>query len=84
MALKDLAGVDIGVIGQGMKKYLTISLGKYIIFNDSYHFLGSTLATVAKNLEKTGLECLFNHGKRFHTVEEPEMRMLVCMAVYPY
>ena len=32
MALKDFEGVEIRVIGQGMEKYLILSLGKYLVF----------------------------------------------------
>ena len=53
MALKDFEGVEIRVIGQGMEKYMTLSLGKYLVFKDSLQFLGSSLATLAKNLLKT-------------------------------
>ena len=56
MALQDFAGVDTKVSGQGMEKYLTVSLGKFIIFKDSYQFIRSSLATLPKKLQKTGLE----------------------------
>ena len=55
MVMKDLPGVDIKVIRQGIEKYLTLSLGKYLVFKDSLQFLGSSLATLAKNLERQDL-----------------------------
>ena len=84
MAMKDYPGVDIKVIGQGMEKYLTISLGNYLVFKDSLQFLGSSLATLAKNLEKTGLESFVQLRKKFHGFEAQDMRLLVRKGVYPY
>ena len=77
MALKDFEGVEIQVIGQGMEKYLTLSLGKYLVFKDSLQFLGPTLATLAKNLLKTGLESFKHLTRHFLGVEAREFRLLV-------
>ena len=77
MATKEIPEVDIKVIGQGMEKYLTLSLGKYLVFEDSLQFLGSSLATLAKNLEKTGLESFVQLRKKFHGFEAKNMRLLV-------
>ena len=65
MPLMDFPGEDIKVTGQGMEKYLTLSLGKYFNFKDSYQFLGSSLATMANNLEKSGLQCFLTLRKKF-------------------
>ena len=40
MTLKDTPVEDIDVIVQGIEKYRTLSLGKYITFKASYQFLG--------------------------------------------
>ena len=77
MALKDFEGVEIRVIGQGMEKYLTLSLGKYLVFKDSLQFQGSSLATLGKNLLKTGLESFKHLSRRFLEVEAGEFRLLV-------
>ena len=84
MAMKDFAGVDIKVIGQEMEKYLTLSLGKYLVFKDSLQFLGSSLATLAKNLEKTGFESFIRLRKKFHGFQASDMRLLVRKGEYPY
>ena len=72
MALKDFEGVEIRIIGQGMEKYLTISLGKYLFFKDSLQFLGSSLATLAKNLLKTGLDSFKHLSRKFPGTEAQE------------
>ena len=84
LALKDFEGVEIRVIGQGMEKYLTLSLGKYLVFKDSLQFLGSSLATLAKNLLKTGLESFKHLTRQFLGTEAREFRLLVRKGVYPY
>ena len=84
MALKDFEGVEIRVIGQGMEKYLTLSLGKYLVFKDSLQFLGSSLATLAKNLLKTGLESFKHLSMKFLGTEAQEFRLLERKGVYPY
>ena len=84
MAMKDYPRVDIKVIGQGMEKYLTISLGKYLVFKDSLQFLGSSLATLDKNQKKTGLESFVQLRKKFHGFEAQDMRLLVRKGVDPY
>ena len=66
MDMKDFPVVIIKGIGQDMEKFLTLSLGKYLVFIDSLNFLGSSLATLAKNIEKTGLESFFRLRKKFH------------------
>ena len=84
MALKDFEGVQIWVIGQGMDKYLTVPLGKYLVFKDSLQFLGSSLATLAKKLRKTGRESFKHLSSKFLGVEAREFRLLVRKGVYPY
>ena len=76
--------MEIRVIGQGMEKYLTLSLGKYLVFKDSLQFLGSSLATLAKNLLKTGLESFKHLTRQFLGTEAQEFRLLVRKGVYPY
>ena len=84
MALKDFEGVEIMGIGHGMEKYLTLSLGKYLVFKVSLEVVGSSLASLAKNLLKTGLES-FNHlSKKYLGLEAREFRLLVRKWVYPY
>ena len=72
------------MIGQGMEKYLTLSLGKYLVFKDSLQFLVSSLATIAKNLLKRGLESFKNLSRKFIGTEAREFRLHVRKGVYPY
>ena len=46
IAMKDFPGVDIKVIGQGMERYLTLSLAKYLVFKDSLQFIVSILGEI--------------------------------------
>ena len=48
-----------------MEKYLTPSLGKYLVVKDSLQFLGSSRATLVKNLLKTGLESFKHLSRQF-------------------
>ena len=77
MALKDFEVVDIRVIGQGMEKYISLSLGKYLVFKGSLQFLGSSLATLSKNLLKTDLERFMHVPKRFRMLAAHEFRLIV-------
>ena len=65
MTLKDFEGVEIRVIGQGMEKYLNLSLCKYLVFKGSLQFLGSSLDTLTKKLVNTGL-LSFKHLRKIH------------------
>ena len=51
-ALNRFGGEEILVIGQGMEKCLTITMGKHIIFKDSLEFMGANLQTLGSNLLK--------------------------------
>ena len=53
-------------------------------FKDSLQFLGSSLATLAKNLLKMGLESFNHHSRMFIGVEAWEFRLLVRKGVYLY
>ena len=57
-ALKYRPREEIGIIGQGMEKYLTLRLGDRLVFMDSYLFLVSDLQhlpTICARLELTSL-----------------------------
>ena len=49
-AIPEAIGRDIKVIGQGMEKYLIISLGEHLVFKDSLMFLNTSLQVLANNL----------------------------------
>ena len=49
--LKQFPRGKVKVIGQAMEKYLTLSLGKYLVFKDSAMFLNTSIETLGKNLK---------------------------------
>lgn len=76
--------VEIGVIGQSMEKYLTVSWGKHIVFKDSYQFLTCSLEGLASNLLKDGSDKfvqLRNHNPR---LSNDKFELLLRKGVYPY
>lgn len=78
-------GHKVTVIGQGMEKYLSLSLGKYLVFKDSLQFLCASLQTLAENLLLAGIEN-FRCLRSFFGENLPEdaFRLLVRKGVYPY
>ena len=84
LAIKDFPGHDIKVIGQGMEKFLTLSLGKYSVFKDSLQFLGSSLQTLSTNLAKGVVDQFVNLKKRFPNEKDEGMRLILGKGVYPY
>ena len=39
-----------------MEKYISFTLGRHLVFIDSYQFLSASLETLVSNLAKEGLE----------------------------
>ena len=74
----------IKVIGQGMEKYLTLSLGKYLVFKDSLMFLGTSLEQLGKNLRKSGMDKFRTLRAEFPGVSEDQLQLLLGKQVYPY
>ena len=62
-ALNKFGGEEIRVIGQRMEKYLTITLGKHIVFKYSLQFTWASLQTLGSNLLKAGFDN-FTHLKK--------------------
>lgn len=63
-ALANFPQHKIGIIGQGMEKYLSLRLGKNIVFKDTLQFMPSSLETLANNLRKsdpTKLQPVIDH-----------------------
>ena len=84
MALKDFPVRGMPVTGQGMEKYLTFSLGRYSTFKDSNQFLLSRLATMGKNIEKTGLGVFVKLRKKCPAVTERDLWLQVHKGIYLY
>ena len=84
-ALSQFEGLDIKVIGQGMEKYLTLTLGKYLVFKDSYQFLGTSLQRLAENLLAAGIEKFTNlRASAPENTSEENLKLLLRKGVYPY
>ena len=83
-ALNKFGGEEIRVIGQGMEKYLTITLGKHIVFKDSLQFMGASLQTLGSNLLKAGFEKFVHLKKEWANTPDDQLRLLVRKGVYPY
>ena len=83
-ALKYRPREEIGIIGQGMEKYLTLRLGDRLVFKDSYMFLGSSLQTLGNNLLKAGIDKFVQLKTQIPGVSDEQLRLLVGKGVYPY
>ena len=72
------------MIAQGMEKYLTITLGKHIVFKDSLHFMGASLQTLGSNLLKAGFEKFMHLKKEWANTPDDQLSLLVRKGVFPY
>ena len=67
-----------------MENYLTLSIGKYLVFKDSLKFLGTSRQTLAQNLLKGGMD-KFQHLKaQIPTIPDDQLQLLFRKGVYPY
>jgi len=82
-ALEHFQGETIRVIGQGMEKYLTLTIG-HLVFKDSLMFLGASLQSLGDNLLKAGIENFKNFRKHFPDMPEEKLRLILRKGVYPY
>ena len=56
--LENIQDHPITVIGQGMEKYLTLSLDKILFFKDRLQFLGASLEIISRICGRVGLRSL--------------------------
>ena len=82
-ALNHFGKEKIQVIGQGMEKYLTLSLG-HLIFKDSLQFLPASLQTLAANLLKAGVDNFKCLKKQCEEANDYQIQLLLRKGVYPY
>ena len=67
------------VMGQGMQKYLTLSLGKILTLKDSLQFVSAFLEKICKNLRASGMDkVVFPHVTTDH------LDLVLRKKVYPY
>ena len=84
--LHDYPDVEIGLIGQGMEKYLTLSWGDHLVFKDSLQFLPSSIATLSSNLLRSGREKFAQVLQAFQVggTPHPQVDLLLRKGVFPY
>ena len=69
--------MNVNVIPNGMEKYMAFSMGQWLIFIDSFQFMSSSLASLAKSLAPTDFKHLTNEfGERTELMKRKR--------VYPY
>ena len=71
----------ITCIPTNMEKYLSFTLGKHLIFVDSFQFLASSLQTLVNNLAHEGTE---KFKLLSENIEDIDTNLLVRKQVYPY
>ena len=78
--------LDIGLIGQGMEKYLTLAWGEHIVFKDSLQFLASSLENLASNLLRSGKERFKHLSRGFleNGQPHPHLDLLFRKGIFPY
>ena len=74
----------IKVIGQGMEKYLILSLGRYLVFKDTLMFLSTSLEQLGKNLRKSGMDKFKTLRSEFPDANKEQLDLLLRKQVYPY
>ena len=83
-ATEQFPATKIKIIGQGFEKYLTIKFGPFLLFKDSFQFLGYSLEQLCTELAKSGVD-KFQHLKREFADCDPEkFQLLLRKGVYPY
>lgn len=82
--LPQFQGHNVKVIGQSMEKYLTLQLGKNLVFKDSLMFLNASLASLADNLRAAGKENFVRLRQAFTEVSEEQFDLLIRKGVFPY
>ena len=80
--LENIDDHPISVIGQGMDRYLTFSLGKYITFKDSLQFLGASLEQIGKNLRASRMEKFKLLRAEFPGATNDQLDLILRMQVY--
>ena len=67
-----------------MEKYLTITLGRYIVFKDSLMFLSLALDKLGKNLLAGGLDKFVNLRNEYPNISDEKLQLLMRKGVFPY
>ena len=75
---------ELGVIGQGIEKYLTINWGDHVVFKDSLQFLGASLDSLTSCLMKSGRDKFHHLLNAFKNHPSNKVDLLLKKGVYPY
>ena len=81
--LKLFPDEKLGVIGQGLERYLTLSLGEHIVFKDSLMFMNASLDRLGKNLLAAGRHHFTHLLKEFDGTPDASIDLLR-KGIYPY
>ena len=79
--MKRVGKEKIKCIPNNMEKYITFSIGKHLIFLDSFQFLSSSLDTLVNNLQKEGPK-KFSHLT--NNISDIKAELLLKKQSYPY
>ena len=72
------------IIGQGMEKYLTLTIGSTLVFKDSYQFMSLSLERLAIELLQSGKERFAHIHKNFSRYPDEQIDLLLRKGIYPY
>ena len=75
---------ELGVIGQGIEKYLTVNWGDHVVFKDSLQFLGASLDSLTSCLMKSGRDKFCHLLNEFKAHPADKVDLLLKKGVYPY
>ena len=67
-----------------MEKYITVSLGRYIVFKDSLMFLNTALDTLGRNLLAGGVEKFVHLRAELPSINDEKLQLLMRKGVFPY
>ena len=79
--MKQVGKEKITCIPNNMEKYVTFSIGKHLLFLDSFQFLSSSLDNLVKNLSKEGLS---KFSYLTENIPHIDAQLLVKKQSYPY
>ena len=77
LGLRSFPGLDVNLICQGRKDYVTMGCGEYLVFKDSRQFIARSLETIASNLLLSGKE-LFNQLRTSFQIDKGRTRCSTC------
>ena len=68
--IRSVPGLYITLFGQGMEKYVTLGWAEQLVFNDTMHFIASSLETLGSNLLSSGKDLYNSFGPPSRSTEQ--------------